>query len=65
MRFRCQLLGNLLRDDKGFTALEYTLITVIIGAVVLTGVDVIGGALTSAYAQVSGVLAAHAALAGG
>ena len=52
------------RDERGFTALEYTLITVIIGTVVLSGVDIIGGALTGSYTNISGVLAQHANAAG-
>lgn len=61
MRFRYQLLGNLLRDDKGFTALEYTLITVIIGTVVIAGVDLIGNVLSGSYGNIGNVLAQHAA----
>jgi Flp pilus assembly pilin Flp len=48
-------------DRSGFTALEYTLITVIFGTVVAVGVDVIGNALTTSYANISSVLAQYAA----
>ena len=57
-------LYGMARDERGFTALEYTLITVIIGTVVLSGVDIIGGALTGSYTNISGVLAQHANAAG-
>ncbi len=54
-----------MRDERGFTVLEYTLITVIIGTVVLSGVDIIGNALQSSYTGISTILAQHAASAGG
>lgn len=62
---RWQRFRALLRDDRGFTALEYTLITVIIGAVILVGVDIIGNALQTSYTGISAILAQHAAAAGG
>ena len=48
------------RDARGFTALEYTLITVIIGTVVLAGVDIIGNSLTGSFGSISSALAQHA-----
>ena len=48
-------------DDRGFTALEYTLITVIIGTVVMGGVNIIGGSLTTSYASISTALTTKAA----
>ncbi|MCX7384853.1 MAG: Flp family type IVb pilin [Alphaproteobacteria bacterium] len=53
-----------MQDDRGFTALEYTLITVIIGAVILSGVDIIGNALQSSYTDISAILAQQASKAG-
>ncbi len=55
---------ELLRDNRGFTVLEYTLITVIIGAVILSGVDIIGNALKGSYTDISAILAQQAAIAG-
>lgn len=60
MTVRFPDIRALARDERGFTVLEYTLITLVIGAVVVAGVDVIGGALTGAYSNISGVLAMHA-----
>jgi Flp pilus assembly pilin Flp len=51
-----QVLGRLYDDEGGFAALEYTLITVIIGAVVLSGVGYVGTALENSYTVISGVL---------
>jgi Flp pilus assembly pilin Flp len=59
-RLRSQF-GLLCADSRGFTALEYTLITVIFGTVVAVGVDVIGNALTTSYVNISSVLAQYAA----
>ncbi len=44
------------QDERGITALEYTLITVILGTVVLAGVDVIGSGLGSALGSISAAL---------
>lgn len=61
---RLRQLRRLVQDDRGFTALEYTLITVIIGAVILSGVDIIGNALQSSYTDISAILAQQASKAG-
>ena len=61
---RWRRLRRLVKDDRGFTALEYTLITVIIGTVILSGVDIIGNALQSSYTDISAILAQQAAKAG-
>jgi Flp pilus assembly pilin Flp len=54
-------LRRLAADRRAFTALEYTLITVIIGTVVLAGVDIIGNALNTSYGHIGNALAAEAA----
>jgi Flp pilus assembly pilin Flp len=51
-----QVLDRLYDDARGFAALEYTLITVIIGAVVLSGAGFIGSSLENSYTVISGVL---------
>ena len=56
-----RILDGLKRDNRGFTALEYTLITVVIGTVVLSGVGVIGNALSTSYGNIGNVLASYAA----
>ena len=56
-----RLLNCMVRDERGFTALEYTLITVIIGTVVIAGVDLIGNVLSGSYGNIGNVLALHAA----
>jgi Flp pilus assembly pilin Flp len=48
-------------DVRGITVLEYTLITVIFGAVVVAGVGLIGNALTQAYGDISAALAREVA----
>ncbi len=53
---RAGMIRRLLRDTRGFTALEYTLITVIIGTVVLSGVGIIGNALSGAYGEIGNTL---------
>ena len=53
---RAGLIRRLLRETRGFTALEYTLITVIIGTVVLSGVGMIGNALSGAYGEIGNTL---------
>ncbi len=49
-------IRRFLRDARGVTALEYTLITVIIGTVVLSGVDVIGTSLLTAFTNIGSAL---------
>ena len=51
-----QVIGRFRADVRGFTALEYTLITVIIGAVALVGAKVIGGSLSTSYVTISDAL---------
>jgi Flp pilus assembly pilin Flp len=48
-------------DTRAFAALEYTLITVVIGIVVLGGVGVIGNALGSSYVVIGNQLSSLAA----
>jgi Flp pilus assembly pilin Flp len=49
-------LRRLLRDVRGVTALEYTLITVVIGTVVVAGVSTLGTAMSSAFGSISTAL---------
>ncbi len=54
-------LRGLESDTRAFAALEYTLITVVIGIVVLGGVGVIGNALGSSYVVIGNQLSSLAA----
>jgi Flp pilus assembly pilin Flp len=56
-----QVLWRLHDDERGIAALEYTLITVIIGAVVLSGVHYIGNTLEDSYGAIGNVLMSLAA----
>ena len=53
-------LHRLARDRRGVSVLEYTLITVIIGTVILSGVNVIGTALTTAFSAIGTTLSQNA-----
>jgi Flp pilus assembly pilin Flp len=59
-RFR-QWLSALKFECDGLMALEYGLIMAIIGAVALTGAELLGGALNSSYAQVGNNLTTEVA----
>ena len=48
------------QDVRGFTALEYTLITVVLGVVIMAGVDLIGNSLTFSFDTINTILAQHA-----
>lgn len=54
-------LKCLVRDRSGVTALEYTMVTVILATVVVYGVNTIGISLTSAFASLSQALIQRAA----
>lgn|GEM_PF-3670516 len=56
-----RLLLAVAQDVRGFTALEYTLITVVFGVVILAGVDLIGNSLTTSFDTINSILAQHAA----
>lgn len=56
-----QVLWRLHDDERGIAALEYTLITLIVGAVVLSGVHYIGNTLEDSYATIGNVLTTLAA----
>jgi Flp pilus assembly pilin Flp len=61
VKFLRRVLTRIRRDGRGVTALEYTLITVVIGAAVLSGLDTYGNSLSDAYTTIADALATHAA----
>ena len=54
-------IRRLAHDKAGITALEYTLVTVILAVVIITGVDTIGSSLGTAFSSLSQALAQRAA----
>ena len=58
-----RLIVGVAQDVRGFTALEYTLITVVLGVVILAGVDLIGNSLSFSFDNINTLLAQHAATA--
>jgi len=56
---RLSFLG-LWRDRRAIAALEYTLITVVIGAVVLSCIGTLGNALSNSYSSIGAALQTEA-----
>jgi len=51
------LIGRLVRDDSGATAIEYGLIVALIAVVIITAVATLGGHLTNAFNDINTGLA--------
>jgi pilus assembly protein Flp/PilA len=51
-----KLLQNLMRDDKGATAIEYGLIAALIAVVIISAVTAVGTSLTTTFNSVAGAL---------
>ena len=54
-------IGGVLRDRRGVSATEYTLMVVGIAALVLGGAQVLGGDISSALGSIGGYLVSTAA----
>jgi pilus assembly protein Flp/PilA len=52
-----KLVRRFLRDDAGVTAIEYALIAVIIGVVVIVWATSMGGSLNDTFVMIAGTLA--------
>jgi len=59
-----RVMMDIAADERGFTALEYSLITVIIGTSIMACVQTLGASLTSSYTTIGGVLQTLAAAVG-
>jgi len=52
-----QLLGNLLRDESGATAIEYGLIAALISVVIIAAVTMVGTQLSGVFNSIATALA--------
>ncbi|HWE73543.1 MAG TPA: Flp family type IVb pilin [Stellaceae bacterium] len=52
----CNLMGRLLRDDTGATAIEYGLIAAFIALAIIGGATSIGGNLSTIFGNVGSAL---------
>ena len=57
---RCVMM-DFASDRRGITALEYTLITVMVGGVLIASINSLGAALTNSYATLGAKLMSLAA----
>lgn len=50
------LFSRFVRDENGATAIEYGLIAALISVVIITGMNLVGGGLTTAFGNIAATL---------